>query len=185
MRHVDRRHGRGRLLLRPGSSRRSPTRWASPRRRSTCTPKGSNWLWSWALAIPASSSKDDAAKKFITWATSKDYVKLVGEERGLGRGAPRHAQVDLRQRASIQEAAPFAEFVLKAIDTADPINTTAKPKPYIGVQYAGIPEFQAIGTQVGQHDRRGAHRADAGRAGAEDRAVAAPSATMKQAGYPK
>ena len=40
--------------------------------------------------------------------------------------------------------------MLKLIETADPINTTAKPKPYSGVQYAGIPEFQAIGTQVGQ-----------------------------------
>ena len=45
-------------------------------------PKGSNWLWSWALGIPASSDANDAAKTFITWATSKDYVELVGEEKG-------------------------------------------------------------------------------------------------------
>ena len=45
-------------------------------------PKGSNWLWSWALAIPTSSDAPDAAKTFITWATSKDYVNLVGAEKG-------------------------------------------------------------------------------------------------------
>jgi sorbitol/mannitol transport system substrate-binding protein len=36
------------------------------------TPKGANWLWAWALAIPAGSKKVDAAQKFVTWATSKD-----------------------------------------------------------------------------------------------------------------
>ena len=40
--------------------------------------------------------------------------------------------------------------MLKSIETADPIDTTAEPEPYSGVQFVGIPEFQAIGTQVGQ-----------------------------------
>ena len=46
------------------------------------TPKGANWLWAWALAIPAGSKNQDAAQKFIGWATSKDYIKLVGKEAG-------------------------------------------------------------------------------------------------------
>jgi sorbitol/mannitol transport system substrate-binding protein len=46
------------------------------------TPKGANWLWAWSLAIPASSQKGEAAQKFIRWATSKDYVKLVAKEAG-------------------------------------------------------------------------------------------------------
>jgi len=44
--------------------------------------KRSNWLWAWALAIPASSPKVDAAKKFIEWATSKDYHALVAAKLG-------------------------------------------------------------------------------------------------------
>ena len=68
--------------------------------RTAVTPKGANWLWAWALAIPAGSKNADAAQKFVTWATSKDYIKLVAKENGLGRGADRHAQVDLRQRPS-------------------------------------------------------------------------------------
>src|SRR5258707_939857 len=46
------------------------------------TPKGANWLWAWALAIPAGSKHTDAAQKFIAWATSKEYIKLVAQEKG-------------------------------------------------------------------------------------------------------
>ena len=112
-------------------------------------PKGSNWLWSWALGIPATSDAKDAAKTFVAWATSKDYVEMVGESEGWV-AVPPGTRTSTYDRQEYTEAAPFAGFVLKAIETADPINTTAEPKPYSGVQYAGIPEFQAIGTQVGQ-----------------------------------
>ena len=40
--------------------------------------KASGWFWSWALGIPASTKQADAAKKFVKWATSKDYIKMVG-----------------------------------------------------------------------------------------------------------
>ena len=60
-------------------------------------PKASGWSWSWALAIPASSQKADAAKKFLAWSTSKEYVNLVGETARLGVGASGNAAVDLRQ----------------------------------------------------------------------------------------
>jgi len=41
------------------------------------TDKGSSWLYSWSLGIPASSKAKDAAKVFTTWATSKEYSQLV------------------------------------------------------------------------------------------------------------
>jgi sorbitol/mannitol transport system substrate-binding protein len=47
-------------------------------------------------------------------------------------------------------AAPFAGFVQKAIETADPTDQTLEPAPYDGIQYVDIPEFQSIGTAVGQ-----------------------------------
>ena len=74
--------------------------------------------------------------------------------------------------------------MLKSIETADPINTTAKPKPYSGVQYVGIPEFQALGTQVGQMIAA----ALTGQMPVEQALQAAQSSTertMQQAGYPK
>src|SRR5437763_1450778 len=46
------------------------------------TQKGANWLWAWALAIPAGTKNADAAQKFINWATSKEYIALVAKEKG-------------------------------------------------------------------------------------------------------
>ena len=36
------------------------------------------------------------------------------------------------------------------METADPTDSTRDPVPYVGVQFAGIPEFQGIGTDVSQ-----------------------------------
>jgi sorbitol/mannitol transport system substrate-binding protein len=113
------------------------------------TPKGANWLWAWALAIPASSQKSDAAQKFIRWATSKDYVKLVGKEVGWG-SVPTGTRKSTYATPEFQKAAKFAEAELKAISTANPNDSTLPKSPYVGVQYAAIPEFQAIGIAVGQ-----------------------------------
>jgi sorbitol/mannitol transport system substrate-binding protein len=146
-------------------------------------PKGSNWLWSWALGIPTSSDAKDAAKTFVAWATSKDYIEMVGESEGWV-AVPPGTRTSTYERSEYQEAAPFAGFVLQAIETADPINTTAEPKPYSGVQYAGIPEFQAIGTQVGQMIAA----ALTGQMPVEQALTAAQRSTertMQQAGYPK
>ena len=54
------------------------------------------------------------------------------------------------QNPAYLKAAPFATLVEALINEADPTHPTAKPVPYVGVQFAAIPEFQAIGTQTGQ-----------------------------------
>ncbi|TDR56297.1 sorbitol-binding protein /mannitol-binding protein [Halomonas ventosae] len=113
------------------------------------TPKGSHWLWSWALAIPASSEKQDAAREFITWATSREYIELVGETEGW-TSVPPGTRESTYANENYQEAAPFADFALAAMQSADPTDSTLEPSPYVGVQFVGIPEFQSIGTQVGQ-----------------------------------
>src|SRR5205085_684600 len=48
------------------------------------------------------------------------------------------------------KAARFASAEKQAIDTANPNDSTLPKSPYVGVQYAAIPEFQAIGVAVGQ-----------------------------------
>ncbi|KVW72600.1 ABC transporter substrate-binding protein [Burkholderia ubonensis] len=113
------------------------------------TPKGSHWLWAWALAIPKTSKQQEAAKKFIAWATSKQYVELVAKDEGWA-SVPPGTRTSTYQRAEYKAAAPFSEFVLKAIETADPNDPSARKVPYTGVQYVGIPEFQSFGTVVGQ-----------------------------------
>jgi sorbitol/mannitol transport system substrate-binding protein len=42
-------------------------------------------------------------------------------------------------------------MTLTAIETADPTDAHRDPVPYVGVQFVPIPEFQAIGTEVGQY----------------------------------
>jgi sorbitol/mannitol transport system substrate-binding protein len=113
-------------------------------------PNGSAWAWSWALAIPNSTKKEAAAKDFVRWATSKDYVKLVGETEGWV-SAPPGTRKSTYDNPEYQKAAPFAPIVLNAIMVADPTHATKDPVPYTGVQFVTIPEFQGIGTTVGQN----------------------------------
>lgn len=145
------------------------------------TPKGSHWLWSWALAIPSSSSAKEAAKTFVAWATSQDYIAMVGEKEGWA-SAPAGTRESTYSNENYQQAAPFAGFVLNAIRGADPTDSTLKPSPYTGVQYVGIPEFQAIGTRVGQMVAA-ALTGDQPVKQALDAAQRATERTMKRAGY--
>ena len=112
-------------------------------------PNGSNWLWSWALAIPQTSRSPEAAQRFITWATSKDYIQLVAYESGWA-SVPLGTRTSTYENSEYQKVAPFARTVLSSIESADIESPAAAPTPYKGVQYVDIPEFQAIGTQVGQ-----------------------------------
>ncbi|MGO7860000.1 ABC transporter substrate-binding protein [Rhizobium ruizarguesonis] len=111
--------------------------------------KRGNWLWAWSLAIPAGSQKAEAAEKFVAWATSKDYTNLVAEKEGW-LNAPPGTRASLYANAEYQKAAPFAKTTLDSINAADPSKPTVKPVPYVGIQFVAIPEFQGIGTAVGQ-----------------------------------
>ena len=74
--------------------------------------------------------------------------------------------------------------MLKAIEVTDTAHPTVNPVPYTGVQFVAIPEFQAIGTQVGQEIAAalaGSQTADQ----ALEKAQAATERAMKAAGYPK
>ncbi|MBW9060733.1 ABC transporter substrate-binding protein [Agrobacterium pusense] len=113
------------------------------------TPNGSSWSWSWNLAIPNSTKKLETAKSFVKWATSKSYVKTVGESEGWV-AVPPGTRKSTYELPEYKKAAPFADTVLKAIMSADPSKPTKDPVPYTGVQFVAIPEFQSIGTVVGQ-----------------------------------
>lgn len=108
-----------------------------------------NWLWSWNLAIPKSSQKAEAAEKFISWATSKDYTALVASKEGWAN-VPPGTRTSLYKNADYEKAAAFAKPTLAAMDAADITKPTVKPVPYTGGQFVAIPEFQALGTTVGQ-----------------------------------
>ncbi len=147
------------------------------------TDHGNGWFWSWALGVPASSKNAKVAKDFLAWATSKDYVTMVGETDGWTVVPPGTRESTYANPAYIK-AAPFAETVKASILSADITHPTKDPVPYVGIQYVAIPEFQAMGTQVGQ-------LVSAALAGqmtpdqALKQAQASVTSTMQQAGYLK
>ncbi|MEM9795623.1 MAG: sugar ABC transporter substrate-binding protein [Pseudomonadota bacterium] len=110
--------------------------------------KRSNWLWAWALGIPAGTQNADAAKEFIEWATSKEYIEMVAENEGWAN-VPPGARQSLYDNPNYQDV-PFAQMTLDSILSADPNAPTVDPVPYVGVQFAAIPEWAGIWTQVSQ-----------------------------------
>jgi sorbitol/mannitol transport system substrate-binding protein len=110
--------------------------------------KRANWLWAWALAIPAGTQQEEAAMEFINWATSKAYLELVAEREGWANVPPgtRTSLYENPEYASI----PFADMTLRSINAADPNNPTIDPVPYVGIQFVAIPEWAGIGTAAGQ-----------------------------------
>ncbi len=111
----------------------------------------SGWLYTWALGIPKAAKNPDGAWKFISWMTSKDYMKLVGEKLGWERvppGSRTSTYTDLPEYQAVSKS--YAPLTLQSITNATPNKPTVQPVPYTGVQFVGIPEFQDLGTRVSQ-----------------------------------
>jgi sorbitol/mannitol transport system substrate-binding protein len=145
--------------------------------------RSANWLWTWALAIPVSSKKTEAAKTFIRWAAGPDYAATVAQTAGW-LAVPPGTRTSLYKNPSYRRVAPFADVTLQAINAADPALPSRLPVPYIGVQYAAIPEWQGIGTEIGQQFSA----AIAGRVAPTDALAEAQAAARRQlaaAGYYK
>ena len=110
----------------------------------------SGWLYAWSWSIQQASAKKDAAWEFISWASSREYEELVGEELSW-------SQVPAGKRAStyenpdyVAEAEAFAEPTRSAIEAADPKDPGVQPRPAQGIQFVGIPDFPDVGTSVSQ-----------------------------------
>ncbi|EEW25572.1 ABC transporter substrate-binding protein [Rhodobacter ferrooxidans] len=144
--------------------------------------KRGNWLWAWSLAIPAGTQKEAAAKTFVAWATSKEYLALVAAKEGWAN-VPPGTRASLYANPEYQTV-PFAKMTLDSINSADPTHPTVDPVPYVGVQFVAIPEFQGLGTAVGQQ----LSAALAGTMTADEALAAAQALTvteMTKAGYIK
>jgi sorbitol/mannitol transport system substrate-binding protein len=115
--------------------------------------KAAGWLWSWALAIPKTTSKQDLAWQYISFATGPQYLKEAGTKVPGGWAAlPPGARTSLYEIPQYKKAAKaFAQPTLDSISAA-PINNpgTTKRPGLPGVQYVGIPEFQDVGNQCTQ-----------------------------------
>jgi sorbitol/mannitol transport system substrate-binding protein len=114
------------------------------------TTNGSRWLWAWSLGLVNSSHNKDAAFKFITWATSAQYLTLAGQTFGWAN-VPPGTRASIYQNPDYQKAAPFAQIALNSINTATPDQPTLNPVPYHGVQYVSIPQFESVGQQISEY----------------------------------
>lgn len=110
----------------------------------------SGWLWTWSWAMPTSTQNPDTAAEFMKWATSKEYEETVGEELGWA-SVPAGKRESTYENPEYQDASQgFGELTLQAIEETDPTDPGVQPRPTVGVQFVGIPEFADLGTKVSQ-----------------------------------
>ncbi len=115
--------------------------------------KASGWLWSWALAIPKSSPDPTDAWKYISWATSAQYIKAAGTHtKGGWPAIPPGTRISTYKIPQYRAAAKaFAGITLAAMQAAPITNPGTTKRPGLpGVQYVGIPQFQDVGNRCTQ-----------------------------------
>jgi sorbitol/mannitol transport system substrate-binding protein len=112
--------------------------------------KSSGWLWTWSLGIPQGTANADAAWKFVSWATSKQYDSLVASKYGWAAVPPGTRTSLYSNPQYLSAAKAFAPITIASIDGTDPDHPTVNPVPYVGIQYVDIPQFESLGVTVGQ-----------------------------------
>ena len=112
--------------------------------------KESGWLWSWNLAIPSSTKKQDAAVDFVKWATSKEYIKLVGQKIGWSNVPPGSRTSTYEIPEYKKAAAAYAPLTLDVMSSVNPKQPGVNPQSWVGIQYVSIPEYQDVGNQCAQ-----------------------------------
>jgi sorbitol/mannitol transport system substrate-binding protein len=145
--------------------------------------KGSHWLYAWSLSIVNGSKNTDAAFKFMRWATSKDYIKLVADTDGWVN-VPPGTRTSTYQDSQYTKVAPFAQTTLDAMNSATNNTPSCQTIPYKGTTSIFIPEWANIGTQFAQ----GLSAAVSGKVSVDDwlqSSQAYATTVMQQAGYYK
>jgi sorbitol/mannitol transport system substrate-binding protein len=112
--------------------------------------KSSGWLYSWAWAVEKASKHQSDAWKFISWASGKKYIQLVGQQLGWARVPPGTRTSTYSDPNYLKSAAAFAQPTLTSINNANPNDPGVQPRPTSGIQFVDIPEFTGFGTQASQ-----------------------------------
>ena len=110
----------------------------------------SGWLYTWSLAIPSTCPNKQAAWDFISWMTSKSYIRTAGEKLGWSHVPPgsRLSSYQIPQYKKL--AVAYGPLTLQSINATNSAHPTVKPVPYTGIQFLDIPEFQDLGTNVSE-----------------------------------
>jgi len=109
-----------------------------------------SWFWAWSFAMPATSEKKDAAATFLKWATSKEYIKLVGETLSWTQVPPGSRTSTYEIPEYMEAVASFGPQTLEALSTLNIIDPGVSPRPYVGGGWLALPEGQDIATKFAQ-----------------------------------
>ncbi len=115
----------------------------------TARKKNTMAVGGWGLSITSSSKHKDEAFKFLSWATSKDYITLVGEAKGWAL-VPSGTRESTYQLQQYKEKAPFADMTYRSLKNASWENPTIDPVPYTGNSLLNMPEFSSFGEKIAQ-----------------------------------
>ena len=107
-------------------------------------------------------------------------IELVAANEGWAN-VPPGARTSLYENPNYKDI-PFAKMTLESILSADPLNSTVDPSPYVGIQFAAIPEFAGIATDVSQ-EFSAAYAGQQSIADALAKAQAITNDAMEAAGY--
>jgi sorbitol/mannitol transport system substrate-binding protein len=108
----------------------------------------SGWLYTWSLGIPKDSSNQANAWKFVSWATSKPYLSLVGQKLGWAQVPPGSRTSTYQNPNYAKAASAFAPITEQSINSVNQAKATVPKVPYVGIQFVDIPQFENLGTQV-------------------------------------
>ena len=103
----------------------------------------------WGMGVTASSKNKEAAFKFLTWATSKEYIKLVGETKGWTQ-APPGTRESTYQLPEYKAACDFADITYRSISGADFAHPAVGETPYVGNSLPNLVGYSSWGETCGQ-----------------------------------
>jgi sorbitol/mannitol transport system substrate-binding protein len=102
----------------------------------------------WSLQIPSKSKNKDAAFEFILWATSKEYINLVGETNGWPN-VPAGTRKSTYNNPKYTGSVDFAEITYNSINSASFDHPAVDPTPYTGNSLVNMPEYLTFGEEIG------------------------------------
>ncbi|MBT2423812.1 sugar ABC transporter substrate-binding protein [Streptomyces sp. ISL-22] len=108
----------------------------------------SGWLWTWSLAIPVTAKHPKAAWDFISWATSKRFLKLYGKRLGWARLPPGSRQSTYKLSPYMKAAKAYTQPTMNALNAVNLEHPGLHKQPWVGTSYVGIPEYAGLGDRV-------------------------------------
>jgi sorbitol/mannitol transport system substrate-binding protein len=108
----------------------------------------SGWLYAWAWGIERASKHQDAAWKFISWASGKKYEQLAAQALGGAKVPAGKRRSTYSDPQYLADSGAFASPTELAIESVDPLKPGVQPRPTVGIQFVDVPEFQDLGNKT-------------------------------------